>query len=541
MKRIAFLLLAAIMASHSMSAPARGGWKNIVLDDGSIVKVKLVGDEFCHYYITEDGRAIGDIPQRISKNRSDIMKANTRSTSSDPIATPGKKKQLVLLMEFADKTFMGDDAYNHWNAALNTGKLIQTKEHGSLHQYFIDQSHGIFDVDFDIYGPFTAEYGYEHYGKNGNNGFDKIPGDLVVEGLKAIEGKVNLSDYDWDGDGNVEQVVVIYASAGENDSSVQNYGYDNPANLIWPHQYYLEYATTDKKNYTYEGISVSSYCILNHEFRGEIDGFGTFAHEYSHCLGLPDFYQTDGSPHGKDNFGNYDSLAKGCFNGDSWCPANYTAFEKYSLGWYEPLTLTEPTTIDGLQPMSEGGEAYFINNDGNANEFYMLENRLKSGWDTYIPGEGLLVTHYDYDDMAWRENTINNIANHQRATIIPASNNTIASQFPYPYVAKNLDGTEEILNDCLTDDSKPAAMVFNKNVNGTNLMGKPLTNIRRDADGLISFDFMGGTSDIRGIMADSDPTDLEYFDLQGRKVSVPSRGIYIIRNKKTNKTYKSSF
>ena len=211
------------------------------------------------------------------------------------------------------------------------------------------------------------------------------------------------------------------------------------------------------------------------------------------------------------------------------------------MGWYEPLTLTEPTTIDGLQPMSEGGEAYFINNDGNANEFYMLENRLKSGWDTYIPGEGLLVTHYDYDDMAWRENTINNIANHQRATIIPASNNTIASQFPSPYVAKNLDGTEEILNDCLTDDSKPAAMVFNKNVNGTNLMGKPLTNIRRDADGLISFDFMGGTSDIRGIMADSDPTDLEYFDLQGRKVSVPSRGIYIIRNKKTNKTYKSSF
>ena len=117
MKRIAFLLLAAIMASHGMSAPARGGWKNIVLDDGSIVKVKLVGDEFCHYYITEDGRAIGDTTQRKSVNRSDIMKANTRSTSSDPIATPGKKKQLVLLMEFADKTFMGGDAYNHWNAA----------------------------------------------------------------------------------------------------------------------------------------------------------------------------------------------------------------------------------------------------------------------------------------------------------------------------------------------------------------------------------------------------------------------------------------
>ena len=162
----------------------------------------------------------------------------------------------------------------------------------------------------------------------------------------------------------------------------------------------------------------------------------------------------------------------------------------------------------------------------------------RGGWKNIVLDEGSIVKVKLVGDEFCH---FNNIANHQRATIIPASNNTIASQFPYPYVAKNLDGTEEILNDCLTDDSKPAAMVFNKNVNGTNLMGKPLTNIRRDADGLISFDFMGGTSDIRGIMADSDPTDLEYFDLQGRKVSVPSRGIYIIRNKKTNKTYKSSF
>ena len=72
-------------------------------------------------------------------------------------------------------------------------------------------------------------------------------------------------------------------------------------------------------------------------------------------------------------------------------------------------------------------------------------------------------------------------------------------------------------------------------------MNKPLTNIRRDNEGLISFDFMGGTSDIHSIMTDEDPADLIYYDIQGRKVTMPSRGIYIIRNKKTNKTYKSSF
>ena len=235
-------------------------------------------------------------------------------------------------------------------------------------------------------------------------------------------------------------------------------------------------------------------------------------------------------------------MHRGCYNGDSWCPANYTAFEKYSLGWYKPLPLTEAITISGLKPMSDGGEAYQIDNDGNANEFYLLENRTKSGWDTHIPGSGLVITHYDYDETAWYNNTVNNTASHQRAVIIPAcNNNTTTSQFPFPYVAKNLNGTEEILNDCLTNDSKPAASVFNKNTDNTYFMNKPLTNIRRDNEGLISFDFMGGTSDIHSIMTDEDPADLIYYDIQGRRIASPSRGIYIIRNKKTNKTYKSSF
>ena len=455
--------------------------------------------------------------------------------SSSILAQPGKKKQLVILMQYPDKAFLDPDPQSYWHNALNTGKISNANAIGSLHQYFLDQSNGIFDVDFDVRGPFTTKKNRAYYGKDVNNN-DQHADSLVIEGCLALDGEVDFNDYDWDGDGIVDQIIVIYAGNGQNDPSAPDRN-----ETVWPHQWALS-QYKPWKAHKQDGVIIDTYCVINDEIRGASDGFGTVAHEYSHCLGLPDFYQTGGSVHSKDNFGTYDLMHRGCYNGDSWCPANYTAFEKYSLGWYKPVPLTEAITISGLKPMSDGGEAYQIDNDGNANEFYLLENRTNSGWDTHIPGSGLVITHYDYNETAWYNNTVNNTASHQRAVIIPAcNNNTTTSQFPFPYVAKNLNGTDEILNDCLTNDSKPAASVFNKNTDNTYFMNKPLTNIRRDNEGLISFDFMGGTSDIHSIMADENPADLEYFDIQGRRISSPSRGIYIIRNKKTNKTYKSSF
>ena len=462
--------------------------------------------------------------------------ANTRVGNSSSILTqPGKKKQLVILMQYPDKAFLDPDPQSYWHNALNTGKISNTNAIGSLHQYFLDQSNGIFDVDFDVRGPFTTKENRAYYGKDVNNN-DQHADSLVIEGCLALDGEVDFNDYDWDGDGIVDQIIVIYAGNGQNDTSSTDRN-----ETVWPHQWALS-QYKPWKAHKQNGVIIDTYCVINDEIRGASDGFGTVAHEFSHCLGLPDFYQTEGSAHSKDNFGTYDLMHRGCYNGESWCPANYTAFEKYSLGWYKPVPLTEAITISGLKPMSDGGEAYQIDNDGNTNEFYLLENRTKSGWDTHIPGEGLIITHYDYDANAWYNNSVNNTANHQRAVIVPANNSEkTASGFPYPYITKDLDGNSIVNNNEFTDDSTPSADLFNANIDKEYKLHKPVTNITRDKNKLISFDFMGGTSDIRGIMTDENPADLEYFDLQGRKVRMPSRGIYIIRNKKTNKTYKSSF
>ena len=441
-------------------------------------------------------------------------------------------------MQYPDKPFLNPDPQAYWHNALNTGNIDSPTAIASLHQYFLDQSNGVFDVEFDVRGPFTTKHNRLFYGKD-VSGNDQHADSLIIEGCLALEDQVDFSEYDWNGDGEVEQVIAIYAGNGQNDSKS-----NDQAETIWPHQWEIS-QYSPRKPHVQDGFIINSYCVVNDEFRGKCDGFGTVVHEYSHCLGLPDLYST-GTQHGNDNLGTYEIMHSGNYNGDSWCPVNYSAYEREFMGWTTYEELTGPVSVNGLNSLANGGKAYIIRNDAqssSADEYYLLENRRQEGWDTYIPGEGLLITHYDYNSESWYFNVVNNDAGHQRAVIIPANNSSKStSGFPYPYTTKSIDGTVTIANDCLTDDSKPAATVFNTTINGNKLMGKPVTNIQRDDQGLISFDFMGGTSGISGIMEDSDPRDLEYFDAQGRKVDTPSNGtIYIIRNKKTNKTYKSSF
>ena len=551
-KKIITSTIALIIAiSPSSAAIAIGDWTPHVQKDGTTIMVKLVGDEFSHYYITEDGTIVeqnadGDfvpqlVPEFNSLLKTGIIRDYTNSRRAigvPPTNQPGKKKQLVLLMQYPDKPFLNPDPQAYWHNALNTGNIDSPTAIASLHQYFLDQSNGVFDVEFDVRGPFTTKHNRPFYGKD-VSGNDQHADSLIIEGCLALEDQVDFSEYDWNGDGEVEQVIAIYAGNGQNDSKS-----NDQAETIWPHQWEIS-QYSPRKPHVQDGFIINSYCVVNDEFRGKCDGFGTVVHEYSHCLGLPDLYST-GTQHGNDNLGTYEIMHSGNYNGDSWCPVNYSAYEREFMGWTTYEELTGPVSVSGLNSLANGGKAYIIRNDAqssSADEYYLLENRRQEGWDTYIPGEGLLITHYDYNSESWYFNVVNNDAGHQRAVIIPANNSSKStSGFPYPYTTKSIDGTVTIANDCLTDDSKPAASVFNTTINGCKLMGKPVTNIRRDEQGLISFDFMGGTSGISGIMTDSDPRELEYFDAHGRKVSTPLHGsIYIIRNKKTNKTYKSSF
>ena len=313
-------------------------------------------------------------------------------------------------------------------------------------------------------------------------GNDAHAGEMVAEACKAIDDTVNFADYDWDGDGEVDQVFALFAGLGEAAGGSEN--------TIWPHMWTL-YDSDYGQMLTLDGVKINTYACscemtLDNEngYRETVDGIGTICHEFSHCLGYPDVYDT--TQYGTPNFSMdmWDLMDYGSYNNGGFTPSGYTAYEKWVAGWITPVELTEDTQVDKLKPTSMGGDAYIIYNSGNKDEFIMLENRQQTGWDAAQPSSGLMAIHIDYDEQAWYENTVNNNSDRQRYTIFHADNSDGTTMYDlagdlYPFAG----------NDCLNSVSFPKPLWYTKNADRHNSLGMSVSDIKLDADGTVSFVF----------------------------------------------------
>lgn len=495
MKRFILLALSLMIgASAIWAVPAKRGVKRtLTLKDGTQIEATLTGDEHVHYYLTADQRAIQKIDdeyqfvnrQALVREHARKLKARNAERAARRVGTApesgyhGQKRGLVILVEFSDVKFTYDQAT--FNDYFNKVGYNQDGMHGSVHDYFLEQSYGEFDLEFDVVGPVSMTRTAAYYSDEKNS--SRVP-DLVYDACKKVDADVNFKTYDWDNDGIVDQVYVIYAGYGAAQGA---------ENTIWPHEWTLA-GGTNGTYMTGERNMVSTYgisCELKGDGKtstGILDGIGTACHEFSHCLGLPDFYDTsdDGS-----NFGmNVWSLMDyGCYNDNGCTPSGYTAYERWFGGWLTPTELNSSQQVVNIPAIEDEPVAYIIYNDNEKNEYYLLANHQQKGFDTAQYGHGLLVNHVDYDASVWGENTVNNDAEHQRMTIIPADNK-------FGGYGRDNDGDPfpgSSGNDALTDDTKPAASLYNANTDGKTLMGKPITDIM-EANGLITFNFMGGVT-----------------------------------------------
>ena len=497
-----FFLL--FMGLTAYAVPAKPGLtRQLTLADGSTVSARLVGDEFCHYWLGQDGKAYqanGDVFQAIDvqviKSKGSAKRNAANKQRAKRLQQPkkvgavgsyiGQKKGIIILVNFKDTEFKATQA-DYYNIA-NTPGYSEGSFKGSMNDYFLAQSEGKFSIDFDVVGPYTVSQNASYYGKNDSWGNDMHPAEMAIDALKKANADVNFADYDWDGDGTVEQVYFVYAGKGEADGG--------SSNTIWPHAYTLSEASyygDGSGRQKLDGVYIDTYaCGSEKNGYGETNGIGTMCHEFSHCMGYPDFYDTDYS--GGQGMGEWDLMDSGSYNGDGYCPAGYTAYERWMAGWSEPIELTSTQTIDSMKALQDGGEAYIIYNKGNSNEYFILENRQKIGWDKELPGEGLLIVHVDYDATAWANNQPNDNPNHQRMTWIPADNTYQYQMYDgskyyttsgmatdtYPYGSVNAFGK----------NTTPAAKLYNKNSDGTYYLDTAVEGITQNADGTISFRYV---------------------------------------------------
>lgn len=487
---------------------------------GQMLTVMLCGDETFHYYTTTDGtpvrmqadgtwdvdtRDVVALWRKASRERNvqrlqlaqrmrKVMKAPRRIGSST--GTAGQKRGLLILVNFLDVKMQEASTQETFEQMMNGLDNPYGKNKGSVREYFRAQSYGQFDVEFDVVGPIELPDSMKHYGAN-VNGNDGHAGLMVDQACRLVDDEVDFTQYDWDGDGEVENIYVTYAGYGEN-----YVGVDSCA--IWPHQWDVTSAfeyNEGQKDYKLEldGVRINTYACgaeLSGNAGTTISGIGTMCHEYSHCLGLPDFYDVKylGHPH----MLGWSLMASGCYNYGGFCPSGYTAYERWFSGWLEPEELNEPATIINMKPIEDEPVAYVVYNDSNRNEYYLLANHQQKGWDTKAAGHGLMVLHVDYDENAWNKNKVNNISDHQRMIVIPADSNGFAVNSNGKYISSGSDlwpGTSG--QTALTDNSVPPASLYTPNTDGSYLMHKPIEDIA-ETDGLISFRFMGGAPPVRG-------------------------------------------
>lgn len=507
MKRWFTLWVVLFVVLSAMAVPAKPGvWRTISLTDGTQVKVQLVGDEFMHYYQSADGtRYIYDAASATYQVYSDSQFSNSRRKAVARRAKAnnrravrrkadvtnifqGTKKGLIILAQFTDSKFQSGHDRALYNKIANAENYTDNGFKGSVKDYFKAQSAGQFELDFDVVGICQLKNPCSYYGGNDSHGNDLHAGEMVAEACQwaATQG-IDFSKYDWDGDGEVDQVFVLYAGKGEADGGA--------ASTVWPHEYALS-ASDYGKSLSFNGVIVDTYaCSAELNDRDQLDGIGTFCHEFSHCMGFPDLYDTGYS--GWFGMGDYDLMSAGNYNGDSKCPAGYSAYEKHKCGWltYQDVTnIEEDLNVTGLKAISEGGGAYVLKNKAHEDEYYIIENRQNTGWDAYLPSKGVMITHVDYDANIWWNNMPNTKGNyydenenvyyndHQRLTIFRAGKSTsddgVASDL-YPYNTKN----------SLTAESNPAATLYNKNSDGTKYMHIDITDISVASDGTASLTF----------------------------------------------------
>ena len=505
MKKIILSIALAMLTLTASAVPARRTQRTLTLSDGTQVTATLSGDENYHYWKTADGRAFvmneENIPQEISlqqaqsklqakvqaRNAHRIAKRTKRKAAwgaeTNPIS--GERKGLVILVNYKDKKMQHTQA--EYNDYFNKAGYSDNNCTGSVRDYFLSQSYGKFSLDFDVMGPVTLSKNLSYYGDNDSDGNDKHAAEMVAEAVKLAVSGIDLKRYDWDGDGYVDQVYVVYAGYGEHA--------DAPANTIWPHEFELSEAAKYNDGpgaLTINGVTIDTYACSS-ELRGssgnKMDGIGTACHEFSHCLAIPDMYDTSADG---ENFGMnvWDLMDYGSYNGEDGygeTPAPFTSYERMYCGWLTPVELTQPCNVNDMPAITKEPVAYLIRNANPKfpGEYYLLENHQQESWDAYAPAHGMLVLHVDFNSNAWKQNTVNNVASHQRMTIIPADGklshyNTAGDTWP---------GTSK--KTALTDSSNPAAKLYNLNSNGRKFMGHPIENIA-EKNGLISFTFDGG-------------------------------------------------
>lgn len=427
MKRILITLLvltiSSVAALQVLAVRAYPGMVKVTMADGSELKARIVGDEHCHFYVSESGfpliqdeqgfftfddKSVEELLAQRERNLQRKRQGPGQMTTTFP--TLGEQKILVILVEFADNSFSMEEPNDYYTRMLNEEGYSDNYGDGSAKDYFISNSDGRFIPSFDVYGPVKLSRNIAYYGQNNSWGEDDHPQEMTIEACRLLDDQIDFAEYDRDGDGLIDNVFIYYAGYGEHDGGGKN--------TIWAHSTKL--SLVYKEKFIFDNVQLERYACTNElnsiKRGGLIDGIGTFCHEFCHVLGLPDLYSTTFI--NPDSPGAWDLMDSGNYNNLGFTPANLSSYERYALDWLDPIEMDYDEYVV-LQPLHVSNQAYIFRCE-DPDEYFMFENRQQEGFDYYLPGHGMLVWLINYNKEVWDNNVVNSYFALQYVDLIEA-------------------------------------------------------------------------------------------------------------------------
>jgi len=408
-----------VTAQIGFAAPAYPEPFEIEQPDGYRFQAQIIGDEFFHYVIEAHTGSVINLDQesgywvhaalpgidetvpfislqegsnarfpapseaeiknarRAVWENSDIFRQMLMRERSAP--TTGTIKVPVIIINFSDRST------TYTNANFNQlifGNYPALAPYGSMKDYYYEVSYQQLTLTGSVLGWYVSSYGHDYYGQNDAYGYDLRPRDLVTEAITAADPFVDFSQFDNDGDGFIDMVIVIHQGRGEEESG--------NSTDIWSHQWSLAHPGV-----LVDGVRAYQYTLQPEMYASQMTSIGVIAHETGHAFGLPDLYDYSNTTNG---IGQWGIMGSGSWNqitnpGD--CPAHFCAWSKKELGW---STLDSVNGYNGsktLTPSVTSKTVLKYTKPSDSLEYFLMENRKRSGFDRGLPGEGMLLLHID--------------------------------------------------------------------------------------------------------------------------------------------------
>ena len=389
MKKILATLALLLGALHILSAvPAYPGKIRVTQPDGSVITIRIHGDEWFHYITDESGQVVArdadgfyrpaPMPTAAEREEAAQMRRAARQMQTQARASSlsvGAHRIPVILINYSDLGFITENPQEAFSNMLNQEGYSAHGGTGSVHDYYYENSRGAYDPVFDVFGPVTVSGVQADYPNNAAG--------AILEACRLLNDEVDFSRYDSDGDGRVDMILMYYAG--------HNQAEGGGTDTIWPHQ------SSVGGNERFDGVRLSRYFCTS-ELKGaygqSMCGIGTTVHEFAHSLGLPDFYDTDYAENGEaGGLYSYSTMCNGPYLNSGRTPPYFNAEERILLGWMDGLTDIEHKGELTIAPVTEN-VAYRTGTSMDG-EYFVYECRTQTGWDRYLPSAGLLVYHVD--------------------------------------------------------------------------------------------------------------------------------------------------